>query len=182
MKTFKRMLLACLMAMMPGLVSAQVLEKAAQRMELASVETEEANVATTRLEVFRMRDEGSYWLSVGGLGVGTDLIQLEFDPVFELFIPLGNTLDEALATMKEIQGFYKSPRQSSTEVQGCLSALVPNGKMEPVTVTSRRLLATKLLSFSVKRDDLVRATYISKSDFGSLVFSLKMYRKIHPKE
>jgi hypothetical protein len=54
--------------------------------------------------------------------------------------------------------------------------------MEPVTVTSRRFVTTKLLSFSVQRDDLVRATYISKMDFGSLVLSLKMYKKLHPKE
>ena len=53
---------------------------------------------------------------------------------------------------------------------------------EPVTVTSRRFLTSKILSFSVIRDDLVRATYISRSDFGSLVLSVKMYRKIHPKE
>ena len=182
MKTLKKIIITVLMALTPLMASAQVIQKASQRMELAKVETENGSFATTEIEVFKMNDEGTYWLSVGGLGVGTDLIQLKFDPVYELFIPLGNTLDDALATMKDLQAFYKNPRRSAIEIQGCLSALYPNDQMETVTVTARKFLTTRLLSFSVNRDELVRATYISKADFGSLVFSLKMYRKIHPKE
>ena len=84
--------------------------------------------------------------------------------------------------MNELKAFYKKPRLSQMEVQGCLAAITPNESFEPVTVTSRRLLTSKILSFSVLRDDLVRATYINKADFGSLVFSLKAYKKLHPKE
>ena len=178
----KRILISLLVTVIPMMASAQVLEKAAQRLELVTVETEEGSISTSQIEVFRMRDDGTYWLSVGGLGIGAELIQLQFDPVFELFIPLGNTLDDALATMKDLQAFYKKPRLTSMELQGCLAAMTPNENFEPVTITSRRYLATKLLSFSVKRDDLVRATYISKADFGSLVLGLKMYKKTHPKE
>ena len=168
--------------MTAGTLSAQALQKAAQRMELAVVETEVGGYETAEMEVFAMRDSGTYWLSVGHLGIGTDLVQLEFDPVFELFIPLGNTLEEALAKMKEFQAFYKEPRLSTMEVQGCLAAMYPGENFEPVTITSRRLLGAKILSFSVQRDDFVRATYISKSDFNSLVFSLKAYKALHPKE
>ena len=182
MKTVKQIIITLLMAATPLLASAQVIEKAAQRLELAKVETEEGSISTSEIEVFKMNDNGTYWLSVGGLGIGTDLIQLQFDPVYELFIPLGNNLDEALNTMKELQAYYKNPRRSAMEIQGCLAALYPNDNMETVTVTSRRYLTTKLLSFSVNRDNLVRATYISKADFGSLVLSLKLYKKIHPKE
>lgn len=182
MKTLKQIIITVLMAVTPLMASAQVLQKASQRLELAKVETENGSFATTEIEVFKMNDDGSYWLSVGGLGVGTDIIQLKFDPVYELFIPLGNTLDEALNTMKELQTYYKNPRRSAMEIQGCLAALYPNDQMETVTVTTRKFLTTKLLSFSVNRDELVRATYISKADFGALVLSLKMYKKIHPKE
>jgi hypothetical protein len=87
-----------------------------------------------------------------------------------------------LEKLKDLQSLYKKPRLFTTVVDGCLAAMYPNGDMEPVTVTSRRFVATKLLSFSVQRDDFVRATYISKMDFGSLVLSLKMYKKLHPKE
>lgn len=163
-------------------LSAQVLQKASQRLELATVETEIGGYETAQLEVFKMNDAGTYWLSVGHLGIGSDLVQLKFDPVFELFIPLGNSLEEALSMMKELQAFYKEPRLSTMEVQGCLAAMYPGEDFEPVTITSRRLLGTKILSFSVQREDFVRATYISKSDFGSLVFSLKAYKTLHPKE
>lgn len=182
MKNTKRLLITLLLAVIPMMASAQILEKAAQRSEIATVETELEDMPTTELQVFRMDNDGSYWLSVGHLGVGIDIIQIQFDPVYELFIPLGNTLDEALETLSDLQAFYKKPKQSTMEVQGCLAAIVPNDNLEPVTVTSRRFLTSKILSFSVIRDDLVRATYISRSDFGSLVLSVKMYRKIHPKE
>ena len=163
-------------------LSAQVLQKASQRLEVATVETEIGGFETAELEVFQMQDTGKYWLSVGHLGIGSDLVQLQFDPVFELFIPLGDSLEDALAKMKELQAFYKQPRLSSMEVQGCLAAMYPGESFEPVTITSRRLLGTKILSFSLQRDDLVRATYITKADFGSLVFSLKAYKALHPKE
>ena len=181
----KRFIISLLLTAVPVMVSAQVqqvIDKAAQRLEIVTVETEQGSIASTELEVFQMKDDGSYWLSVGNLGVGTDLLQIQFDPVFELFIPLGNTLEEALEKLKDLQSLYKKPRLFTTVVDGCLAAMYPNGDMEPVTVTSRRFVATKLLSFSVQRDDLVRATYISKMDFGSLVLSLKMYKKLHPKE
>lgn len=179
----KRFLLILAGAVMTAsTLSAQVLQKASQRLELATVETEIGGYETAQLEVFKMNDAGTYWLSVGHLGIGSDLVQLKFDPVFELFIPLGNSLEEALSMMKELQAFYKEPRLSTMEVQGCLAAMYPGEDFEPVTITSRRLLGTKILSFSVQREDFVRATYISKSDFGSLVFSLKAYKTLHPKE
>lgn len=182
MKNAKKIFITLLLAMLPLMASAQILEKAAQRSEIATVETELEDMPTTELQVFRMDNDGSYWLSVGHLGVGIDIVQIQFDPVYELFIPLGNTLDEALETLSDLQAFYKKPRLSTMEIQGCLAAIVPNDNLEPVTVTSRRFLTSKILSFSVIRDDLVRATFISRSDFGSLVLSVKMYRKIHPKE
>ena len=179
----KRFLLILAVAVMTAsTLSAQVLQKASQRLELATVETEIGGYETAQLEVFKMNDAGTYWLSVGHLGIGSDLVQLKFDPVFELFIPLGNSLEEALSMMKELQAFYKEPRLSTMEVQGCLAAMYPGEDFEPVTITSRRLLGTKILSFSVQREDFVRATYISKSDFGSLVFIIKAYKTIHPKE
>lgn len=162
--------------------SAQVLEKASQRLELATLETEIGGFETAELEVFEMHDSGTYWLSVGHLGIGTDLLQLQFDPVYELFIPLGDSLEEAVEKMNELKAFYKKPRLSEMQIDGCLAALYPGENFEPVTVTSRRLLGSKILSFSVKRDDMVRATYITKSDFGALVFSLKGYKALHPNE
>ena len=182
MNIIKKTLVIALMALAPVLASAQIFEKAAQRMEIATVETDEDDFITSSYSVFRMQDSGRIWLSVGHLGIGSDLIQLQFDPVYELFIPLGDTLEEAVKTLQELQAFSKEPRLSTKEVQGCLAAITPNDELEPVTLTSRRLLTSKIVSFSVMRDDLVRATYLTKSDLGSLVFSTKAYRKLHPTE
>lgn len=152
-----------------------------QRMEIAQVETEET---ATELEVFYMDDESPrvYYLSLGHLGIGTDIIQVQFDPVYELFIPLGNTLDESIDKMKDIQAWFKQPRQWSTEIGGSFAALYPGSDPVNVTVTSRRLLGTKILEFSLPSDELVRATHITKSDLTSMLNTLKIYRKLHPKE
>ena len=183
MKTINRILLVLLFAAMSVMASAQVLEKAANRLELCTVETEYGeNSLSGEIEVFQMKDTGKYWLSVGHLGIGGDIVQLNFDPVYELFIPLGDTIDEAIETMKDIKAFYSKPRLTKMEVQGCLAAMYPSENMETVTLTSRRLLGSKIMEFSVKRDDLVRANYITKANFGSLLSSLKFYKKLHPKQ
>ena len=156
------------------------------RIEIADVETEIDGSFTTELEVFYMNDENPrvYYLSLGHLGVGTDIIQIQFDPVYELFIPLGGTLEEAIAKMQEIKDFYKAPKKSTMELEGCFAIAYPTSEIIPVKVTRRQLI-TKVMEFSlpVTTDQaLVRATHIGKSDFGSLLGSLKLYRKLHPKE
>lgn len=154
------------------------------RIEIAEVSTEDIN--TVNLEVFYMNDENprTYYLSLGHLGIGSDIIQIGFDPVFELFVPLGNTIDEAIAKMTEIKEFYKLPRLEQREINACFAALYPNDKLVPVIVTSRRLLSSKILEFSIptQTEGLVRATHISKSDFGSLLMGMKIYKKLHPKQ
>ena len=73
------------------------------RMEIA--ESEENGIS---LEVFYMDDESPrvYYLSLGHLGVGSDIVQIQFDPLYELFIPLGNTLEESIGKMEEIKEYY----------------------------------------------------------------------------
>ena len=67
-----------------------------QTLEIAEVEINDGEVS---LSVFDMPEEGQhqYFLCVGTLGIGDDFIQLQIDPVFQLFLPLGNTLEEAQA-------------------------------------------------------------------------------------
>ena len=135
------------------------------RIELVEVETEIDEAFTTELEVFYMNDENPrmYYLSLGHLGVGTD---------------------EAIAKMQEIKDFYKAPRKSTMELNGCFAVAYPNNEIIPVKVT-RRQFVTKVLEFSLPTEGtqpLVRATHIGKNDFGSLLSSLKLYKKLHPKE
>ena len=154
-----------------------------QRLEIAEISSEEHN---TTLEVFYMDDENPrvYYLSLGGLGIGGDIVQIDFDPIYELFIPLGGNLDEAIAKLEELKDLYKMPRLDKTEITGCFAAAYPNDSRVQVTVTSRMFILSKLLEFSLptETEGLVRATHIYKSDFNSILNSVKLYKKLHPKE
>ncbi|MBO4427531.1 MAG: hypothetical protein J5771_03500 [Bacteroidales bacterium] len=163
--------------------------KIPQRLELVTVDLEvgnEGSLLSTQenLEVFNMPVDGvnHYWLSVGHLGLGDDIIQFNIDPIYELFIPIGDTVADALEYLQTLQAIFKGSRGDSMEVIGCLSAAFPNGQMEKVTVTYQKLLVTSLLEFRVDRNGYMRATHIPKSQFNSLVSSLKVYRKLHRKE
>ena len=160
-----------------------------QRLELVSVELETGDQSSIfsseeTLEVFNMPIDGvnHYFLSVGHLGIGDDIIQMNIDPIFELFIPLGGTVAEAMEFLQELQALYKGPKGGSIETVGCLAASYPNDELEKVTVTYQKVLLSNMLAFSVQRKGFIRATHISKSQFNSLVSSLKIYRKLHPKE
>ena len=163
--------------------------KLPQRLELVSVELETGDQGSIfsseeNLEVFNMPVDGvnHYFLSVGHLGIGDDIIQMNIDPIFELFIPIGGTVAEAMEFLQELQALYKGPKGSSMEITGCLAASYPNEELEKVTVTYQKVLLSNMLAFSVERKGFIRATHISKSQFNSLVGSLKIYRKLHPKE
>ena len=156
------------------------------RMELVNVETETNGTVNTELEVFYMDDESPrvYYMSVGNLGIGGDIVQLELNPVYELFIPLGNTLEEAIAKMEEIKDFYKQPRHSTMELPGIYAVGYPGGNVRTVKLTRRQMLSSKLVEFSIPvegDESLVWATYIGRNDFGGLLTSLKVYKKLHPK-
>ncbi len=137
-------------------------------------------------EVFYMNDESPrvYYLSVGDLGIGSNIIQMGFDPVYELFIPLGESLDEAIAKLESFRDFCKEPRLSTMEVQGYFSVANPSGDPVTITVTARRRIFTKILEFSLptSSDGLVRATYVSRGNFRSLAGGVKFYKALHPKE
>lgn len=171
---------ALLLSALPSLSQAQD-KKLPQRYEIAEVNPDNDDVTA---EVFYMvRDEQrTYYLSVGQLGVGNKVVQINIDPLNELFLPLGNTLDEAIETLGQLKALVKQPKGSSIEMDGCLHWAFPGKDMEKVTVTHVKPLLTHQLEFSVRREDHIRCTYISKSDIGSLLSSVKLYRKLHPKE
>ena len=153
-----------------------------QTLDIAEVEINDGEVT---LSVFDMPEEGQhqYFLCVGTLGIGDDFIQLQIDPLFNLFIPLGGTLMEAQAKLEEFKEIAKAPAGFEQETIGTLALANPStGELEPVFVTSRRFLTQKLIEFSVRRNGYVRATHIPRTDFATLVTSVKLYRKIHPKE
>lgn len=151
-----------------------------QYIEIVSIDHEDGSA---EVQVFYMPDKQQYYLQVGHLGVGTDIVQVNFDPVYILYIPLGSTLEEAQANLEVLKAHTKAPRGATMETQGCLCFGFPNEEeLEPVTVTARRLILSRQLEFSVTRGDWIRAAFIARSDIGALVNGVKFYRKIHPKE
>ena len=152
-----------------------------QRMEIAEVSSN-----GTKLEVFYMYDENPrvYYLSLGGLGIGSDIVQVNFDPFYELFIPLGNDLEAAIDKLETIKDFYDMPNLGTTEILGNFAVAYPGDTPVLVTVTARRLLFGRLLEFSLPTDTegLVRATHISRSELKSIIGAVKFYEKLHSEE
>lgn len=152
-----------------------------QRLELVEIDVDEGD---TQLEVFSVPVDGQnhYYLSVGNLGFGDAVIQVQLDPLFELFLPLGDTLSDAMDALTQLQDLFKESPGTGLELQGCLAVGVPKEDIEPVRVTYRRILLSRMLEFAVERDGYLRATHIPRSALNSLVSSLKLYRRIHPNE
>lgn len=164
-------------------LSAQV-SNIPQRNEIVTIESEIAGVNEV-LEVFDSPKDGyhHYYLAVGHLGLGDVVVQVLFDPIFELFLPLGNTLDEALANMEEMQALFKEPKGTSIEKQGCLALGFPKDEdLETVRVTYVRPILTRMLDFTVEREGYIRSTQVQRSDFNSLVSGVKFYKRLHPNE
>ena len=145
-----------------------------QTLEIAEVEINDGDVS---LSVFDMPegDTHQYYLCVGTLGIGDDILQFK--------VPLGGTLAEAEAKMEEFKGVAGMSVGDGIETVGTLALANPStGEEEPVYLTSRRFIFQRLIEFAVKRDGYVRATHIARSEFNSLLNGVKFYRKIHPNE
>ena len=155
--------------------------KIPQTLEIAQIENEQGD---TVVEVFNMPKDGQnhYYLDLGTLGFGDEYVQVYFDPVHRLYIPLGDNLTQVLERLQEMKDLFKTEPGTTSETLGCLAFPFPTDKLETVKITSRRIIVTRELEFSVEREKCLRATRVSKSDFNSLVTSVKLYSKIHPKE
>ena len=154
-----------------------------QRLALVEIDSEIAGTME-HLEVFNMPENGvnQYFLALGHLGFGDEIVQVLFDPVSELFIPLGGTVAEALETMQSMQDLFKGDPDDSIELPGCLNIAFPNKERETVKITYMKPLLSRILRFSVQREGYIRATHIQRTDFNSLVNGVKLYGKLHPKE
>ena len=172
--------LTAILALMPAMVHAQN-SGLPYIVEIATVENDNLGAVTSQLMDIPKGDEHNYYICLGQMGFGNDIVQINLDPFFFLFIPLGNTIEEARATMEEMQKLYKSPSLTTSETQGCLAVGFPVEELETVTLTHRKAFLSNTLEFSIERDGYLRVTYLNKSDFNSLLNGLKFYKKLHPK-
>ncbi len=177
--TMKRFLLLLSLLVFPFALSAQE-TGIPQILGLANIEENDSEV----LQVFNMPKDGQnhYYLSLSRVGLGDDAVQLIYDPVHTLFLPLGDRLSDAMDVLQQLQDLYNADAGTSIERPGCLAVGFPNDELETVTITYRQVMLSRILAFCVEREGSVRAVHLTKSNFGSLMNLMKVYRKIHPNE
>jgi len=123
-----------------------------------------------------------YFLHVGNMGIGDKIVQVEVDPVYRLYIPLGNNITDAVAKMEELKTLYKEPKGTMREIQGSFKPFFPTEETETVQVYRHQPLLTNQLQFVIERDGYQRVAYLAKSDFNSLLRGLKFHGKLYPSE
>lgn len=123
-----------------------------------------------------------YWLHVGSMGIGNKIVQIELDPVDQLFIPLGDNITDAVAYMEELKTLFKEPKGTMREIQGSFKPFFPGENLETIQVYKYKPLLTNQLQFVIERDGYERVAYLSKSDFTALLNGLKFHGKLYPSE
>jgi len=123
-----------------------------------------------------------YFLHVGNMGIGDKIVQVEVDPVYRLYIPLGNNITDAVAKMEELKTLYKEPKGTMREIQGSFKPFFPTEETETVQVYKFKLLFENKLQFVIERDGYERVAYLPKSEFNSLLRGLKFHGKLYPSE
>ena len=147
--------------------------------DIAEVESGDQSI----LSVFSIPDETGQpvcFLCVGSMGLGDEIIQIDVDPINKLFIPLGLNRTEVMETLDRIKLHFDEPAGTSVEVTGCFAPAIPNENRETVTVTTRKVLFGKKLEFKLERDGVIRATYVSRSDFKTLMVNVKLNKRWLP--
>ena len=151
-----------------------------QKYEITEIEAENSD---TLYELFYMENEGErqYFISLHPLSVGGRILKVSAGPIYTLFIPIGSTFEESLATLKNLQALIKSEPRTSQTIQGCVAFGLPNEDLETVTVTCRKLI-TRSLEFGIEREGGMLAAYIGRPELASLVSGLKFEQKLRSKK
>ncbi|MBO4557210.1 MAG: hypothetical protein J5693_01215 [Bacteroidales bacterium] len=123
-----------------------------------------------------------YYLDVGNMGIGNKIVQIEVDPVYRLYIPLGDNLTDAIKAMEELKTLYKEPKGTMREIQGNFKPFFPTQELETVKVYKHRPFLTNQLQFVIERDGYLRVAYIDRADFNNMLRGVKLYAKLHPSE
>jgi hypothetical protein len=149
--------------------------------EIVSITNENTN---RTVDVVNIPVDGvnRYFLHVGNMGIGDKVAQIELDPVYRLYIPLGNNITDAVTAMEALNTLYKEPKGTMREIQGSFKPFFPTEETETVQVYRHQPLLTNQLQFVIERDGYSRVAYLDKSDFNSLLNGLKLHGKLYPSE
>lgn len=147
--------------------------------EIVSVENENTDETVAVVNI-PIEGVDHYWLHVGNMGIGGKVFQINLDPVDQLYIPLGDNVTDAIASMEELKTLFKEPKGTMREIQGSFKPFFPGEKLETVQAIKHKPLLTNQLQFVIEREGHLRVAYISKSDFDSLLRGLKFHASIRP--
>ena len=149
--------------------------------EIVSIENE--NTGET-MEIVNIPIDGvnRYFLHVGNMGIGDKVVQINLDPVYRLYIPLGNNITDAVAYMEDLKTLFKEPKGTMREIQGSFKPFFPTEETDTVQVYKYKFLLSSKLQFVIERDGYDRVAYIAKSEFNALLNGLKLHGKMYPSE
>lgn len=123
-----------------------------------------------------------YYLHVGNMGIGNKVVQVNLDPIYRLYIPLGNNITEAIKAMEDLKTLFKEDKGATREIKGSFEPFFPTEDLLTVQVSKFKFLVENKLQFVIECDGFSRVAYMAKSDFNSLLRGLKLYGKIHRSE
>ena len=152
----------------------------AWRLECAEVERDDKHY-----EVFQYRVQDS--LQGYYLGLNTpDRIPgslITFDVFTEVCVYLGETLEEAQATLEDMMALIGEEVGTSKEYVARMALGVDLDEKSTTTCTvQKRLLGGHRLCFSFDHAGYTTQNFFRKGDLRSLLLSLKVYRKLHPNQ
>ena len=167
-----------------GLIALTVLPATLLGQNMSNLHMEEIaevdNGESTLYVIFKPTDgQNCYYLNLGALGSGDKVIQMVLNPVYQLFIPLGATLDETIDTLEDLKEFYQEEVGTSKEMDAYYG-LIPDNSRQEVTVSVYKSFLCRKLMFALQRDGYIDATYLSKSDLSSLLRGVKWHKKLYP--
>lgn len=182
MKTKNLWLLVAFLLM--GTISASAQKKSGIRMEVAEAETEHGDYT-----IFTYEDEDGttgYYMSLGRTSdfLGADeILGMKVQNTKETAIWLGNTTDEAFATIDNIMALYDKDVDTTAEFKG-RETTAGFHLGEPTTTQCtvvKKTLGGKRLQFIFTIGEKQGRAYLTKSTLKELRMNFKMDVKLHPK-
>ncbi len=149
--------------------------------EIASVRENDE----TALQLFYIpQDNGEklFYLDLGTLGIGDEVLQINVDPVNRLFVPLGGSVAEAEEALNSLIELCSEPNGTTQELSICFAPLFPNDTRELAQVSARKVLLTRNLAFILERDEYKRVTYVTRANLKSMLSGLKFHHKLYPND
>ena len=171
-------IIASLFIALAGMFAGHAQSALTQMREIIDVEDGNGEVVLSVFSMPTQDGENCYYLYAGEMGFGDEVLQINLDPISKLFIPLGKDYEETMETLQMLKERFKATPGTSIEMEGCFAPLVPNDKRETIKITTKKVLFSRKLMFSIEMEDHLRATYVSKSDFNNLMFNLKLNKAL----